>query len=374
METTKALQPVMRAIAPGGVPGAEDLARIAAFTVEPVDAERLYVREMRLCNDGYDREWERIPAAYLERLAQTLPGKSFLPNHNHREFALGRFYAAELQQDGGRTFLHCRFYMLRTEDNAELRDQIDAGVRNHVSVGFCYDQLICDLCGRDYYGVTRDASGELLWCRHYAGRMYEGRRCTTSFGGDVALYEAVEASLVYLGCQYDSQIVKDGRLDRRPDKAALLREMGVDMTEIEERAAAQIAAAQELRLAEFAADRDDLCETVAALMAECDVLRELAELGADGQLYRDDLAAEVTRLAGIVGAEKEAELVLVAVKSAGAARLKDVVREYQDRAEKLFPPRGRGELGAGTGQGAADAGSGPSARPERLRGRRSELV
>lgn len=257
----------------------EDLALINnRFALRPLAAEQVYVRRLAVCNDQYDRTGERFPGYYLERFAATLPGKPLLAHHDKGQFPLGRFFRAEVVKEAGATWLYCWAYLVKTAGNEEIRTQIDAGVYSHVSIGFRWADLSCDLCGRSYF------SGD---CPHVIDREYDGRRCTATYAGDPERVEAIEASLVYLGAQYGAVVTKSD--DRGLEKGALTA-----------------------------------------------TLTEDPVLVADGQLYRLDLRREIERLAACVHAEDEARLVLDALGDPTAERLKGLLEEYQERFDRRF--------------------------------------
>lgn len=68
----------------------------------------------------------------------------------------------------------------------------------------------------------------------------------------------------------------------------------------------------------------------------------LEPLARDGERYRADLVAEITRLAGLVGAAKEATFLCESLTAAGAERLKELKAEYERRVEEKLPPQGCG--------------------------------
>lgn len=279
------------------VPTEEDLALInGRFALKPLTADQVYVRRLAVCNDLYDRTGERFPGYYLERFAETLPGKPLLAHHDKGQYPLGRFFRAEVVtepyearetrpgENGGEpgrppvTWLYCWAYLVKTPANEEIRTQIDAGVYSHVSIGFRWADLACDLCGRSYF------AGE---CPHVIDREYDGRRCTATYAGDPGRVEAIEASLVYLGAQYGAVVTKSD--DRKSEKEAL----------------------------------------VAAATAD-------PALAADGQRYREDLQREIQRLASCLHAEPEAELVLSALTEPTAERLKRLLNQYRERFDRHF--------------------------------------
>lgn len=286
----------------------DDLKQINSYyALAPLEAGQVYVRKLALCNDIYDRTGERFPRAYLERFAETLPGKPLLAHHDKGQYPLGRFFKAEVTVEPGKagsppvTWLYCWVYLVKTPGNQEVRTQIDAGVYCHVSIGFRWADLSCDLCSRSYFGPE---------CSHVIDREYEGRRCTATYSGDTARVEAVEGSLVYLGAQYGAVIAKDG--ERKEEKQPLAQTCGVDPS-----------------------------------------------LTVDGRLYRDDLRQEIRRTAGCVGAEQEAEMLVEALGEVPAERLKEVLSGYQRRFDRIFPPLGQQIQAAGVSSPAAYATGAP---------------
>lgn len=188
-------------------PDKGDLKQINALAIEPMSAEEVYCGSMALCNNQYDRAYERFPESYLKRFADTVVGKSVLSGHDYRSLPVGRFYDAELHQSkGDRLDLVTRYYMMA--DDA-LVPKIKAGVVKGVSVGFQPDKRICDLDGKDYDGWWNDPEDEEP-CFHIAGRAYDGTRSTVTYGGDETLVSADEGSFVWLGCQYGAETVARG--------------------------------------------------------------------------------------------------------------------------------------------------------------------
>jgi hypothetical protein len=186
-------------------PTAADLDLIGNIALEEVGAEALYVGRMTLCNDQYDRSFERFPKEYLKRFADTLPGKSVMQGHDYHTLPVGRFYDAEIRQKSGVLELVPSYYMLADDP---LVPKIKAGVVKGVSIGFEPDLRLCDLCQKDYDGWWNDPEDEDP-CEHLRGREYEINgtkvRCTLTYGGNVEKVEAVEGSFVWLGCQYGAE-------------------------------------------------------------------------------------------------------------------------------------------------------------------------
>lgn len=130
---------------------------------------------MVLANNAVDRTYERFPVPVLERFAQTLPGKSLLITHDKRQPASGLIYDARVRTalpgEAGTHSLVASFYVVRTPDSEGLRQHIDGGVRRHVSIGFRYDQRLCDVCCNDCYNCVLFPGGVLDWCGPRARRL-----------------------------------------------------------------------------------------------------------------------------------------------------------------------------------------------------------
>lgn len=265
------------------------------YALAPLLAEQVYVRRLAVCNDQYDRTGERFPRAYLERFAETLPGKPLLAHHDKGEFPLGRFFRAEVKTEPGAdgkppvTWLYCWVYLVKTAGNLEVRTQVDAGVYSHVSIGFRWADLTCDLCSRSYF------QGE---CPHVIDREYDGRRCTATYSGDPERVEAIEASLVYLGAQYGAVVTKSDNRDAEKEK-----------------------------------------------LAGASPAAEDPELTRDGVRYRADLRREIHRLALCVDAAAEAKTLLDALGEITAERLKQILADYRERFDRRFGPAPGAEAG-----------------------------
>jgi hypothetical protein len=186
---------------------ADDLDLINQFTKRKFSADELYVGSMLLCNTEVDRSFERFTLDGLGQFQQTIVGKSLLIGHDHQAAPEGLFFDAAIAQDGsgkkdlsGSDVQHlaASFYLVKTKQNEHLRAQIDGGVYRYVSVGFMYEELTCDICGNSLFSQD---------CPHIPGREYDvdGTKVTAT-----AVYtgkaEAVEGSIVYLGCQYGAEL------------------------------------------------------------------------------------------------------------------------------------------------------------------------
>lgn len=160
-------------------------------TITPED---VLICSAKLAHDQYDRSHERFTKAYLDRFAETLPGKALMQGHNYDSKPSGRWFDANVQQDATGYYLAAKFYVNAKSDLAE---EIRLGIAKDVSIGFIPDSRTCDLCSKDF---ETD-------CQHWPGTDYEGRKCTLTYSGDTTRVEALEGSLVWLGCQPGAQVM-----------------------------------------------------------------------------------------------------------------------------------------------------------------------
>ena len=208
-------------------PDANDLKIINSFAKRELKPDEVYIATMHLANDQVDRTYERFPVSYLEQFAETIVGKSLLIGHDHHGAPEGLFYKAELVKGdppedcafaaidsaGQATYLAPSFYVVRTRRNEHLRAQIDGGVYRYVSIGFHYEDLVCDLCGKSIFDPA---------CPHIPGHDYDGEACTAAYAGQA---EAGEGSIVYLGAQYGAEL-KQAHEDRDTRRLAGMKAQG----------------------------------------------------------------------------------------------------------------------------------------------------
>ncbi|WP_310235430.1 hypothetical protein [Luteimonas terrae] len=168
---------------------------IAQYTLAEIPAEKLYVRTFALAHNGIDRDNECFDEALLADFARTLPGKGLFIKHptgwdGDSGPGKGRWFGAKLERmslDEARALLRepgLKFppgvetgvvlmadaYLVRTTGNADLLDEIDAGVVGDVSIGFTYkdSERVVDVNGIELniWRLTSPgeaSEGSLVW-------------------------------------------------------------------------------------------------------------------------------------------------------------------------------------------------------------------
>ena len=211
-------------IGTGAVVDATELGLINALSRRELKAGEVYTFCVRLCDNEIDRDGERFPAETLAELAKLFVGKSGMFDHQwSARGQTARIYRTELVRESGLTragdgycYLKGYAYMLRTEKNRDLIEEIEGGIKKEVSVSCAVERAVCSICGEDIR--NRDA------CAHVKGREYEGKLCWVDLVGAT---DAYEWSFVAVPAQPNAGVLKGfqqrDRMQRLEREAALGR-------------------------------------------------------------------------------------------------------------------------------------------------------
>lgn len=181
------------------------LDKINALTRREFKASELYTFPVTLCGNEIDRDGERFSDEALEKMVGLFVGKSIVKDHNpsaDNQFA--RIYDTELVTNTGETtsygepykYLKGYAYMVRTDSNADLITEIDAGIKNKVSVGCSAAIKRCSICGTNTFDKQ---------CEHIKGHEYDGQLCYHILDG---INDAYELSFVAVPAQTDAGVTK----------------------------------------------------------------------------------------------------------------------------------------------------------------------
>ncbi len=203
---------------------AAELEAASLFSKIPLKEEEVYLFSVRLCDNQVDRDEEAFPLASLEQLAPLFVGKTGIFDHAwSAKNQTARIYRTEVVSEPGvveetgeaAAFLKGYAYMLRTEANADLIAEIQAGIKKEVSVSCAVSRCLCSICGGDMSDPQA--------CGHGKGRVYEGKRCVALLTDP---QDAFEWSFVAVPAQRNAGVMKALRvLEGHPDLGGLLQEM-----------------------------------------------------------------------------------------------------------------------------------------------------
>lgn len=153
----------------------EDLRKINKFTLSPLKAEEVFVFKVIMGdNEIDDRNFEPFNLNALKDLKKLYIGKTMIKDHRRTaDNQIARVYETELvQSDTAKltgageiyTQLIAKCYMVKTNSNADLIQEIKAGIKKEVSTGCKPKHAFCSICGTD---------NTKTYCPHYWGREYD---------------------------------------------------------------------------------------------------------------------------------------------------------------------------------------------------------
>lgn len=290
----------------------EVMEQINRHAGEAIPADEVFVRTAHLANDQYDRSFERFPVEYLQRFAETMPGKSLLAGHDRNEVPLGIWLKGDVYEapDGVR-HLRLPFYMDRKTPEAR---KVRLGIAKQVSIQFRAAGRTCDLCGADYDGANGCENG------HRKGQAYDGKLCRVTYSGDLSRVEGMEGSLVWLACQYGAQVTAAKQADPWGGYVlSVSKSEGSNMP-------------------------DELIELRAKVAELEDTNKALSPLAEDGKAYRKFLIEEIATKVSALHvdqpevAKAKAELQVRLLADRDTAFLQDYLKSAQADFDAKFPP------------------------------------
>lgn len=207
-----------QALTEGCALSAEELAEINRFAKTDLTAEQVYTFGVRLCDNEVDRDYERFDEQALHTLGELFVGKSGIFDHQwSARDQTARIYRTEVIREpaiktaAGDPYCYLKgwAYLLRSEKNRDLIEEIEAGIKKEVSVGCSVARSICSICGAE--------SGS---CEHVKGQRYGERLCYTELREPT---DAYEWSFVAVPAQRQAGVMKHYAIRGGADEEATLR-------------------------------------------------------------------------------------------------------------------------------------------------------
>lgn len=196
----------------------EDLKAINRYTLEPLEADDVFLFKLSVCSNAQDldRDNEPFMLRAVKDLAKHLEGKTIILDHDpSAKNQIARIYATELinynektEADEPLTSLEAHCYMVKTDRNADLISEIKAGIKKEVSVGFSTSEMKCSICGKRFFT-----------CAHLKGHIYDGKVCRAQIKDCI---DAYEVSFVAVPCQVNAGTVKSADAEKEIKEAERL--------------------------------------------------------------------------------------------------------------------------------------------------------
>lgn len=155
----------------------QDMQLINTLSRKELTANEVYTFNLILCDNEIDRDAEQFSPSALEELAPMFVGKTGIFDHSMKSRdQTARIFKTHVETVGGTVNsigepymkLVASAYMPRTEKNAQIIAEIDAGILKEVSVGCSVGQVTCSVCGTDVRNST---------CTHVKGAIYNSKPC-----------------------------------------------------------------------------------------------------------------------------------------------------------------------------------------------------
>ena len=179
----------------GGAPTAAQLEAINTYARAALKPEQVYVFSLRLCDDQEDRDGERFDTAALPALARLFLGKTGIVDHCwSAENQVARIFETQVVRAGDVSYIKAWAYIRRSEANADIIADIEAGIKKEVSVGCAMGRAVCSVCGGEYGA-----------CGHVKGEYYDGQKCCVILKEPV---DAYEFSFVAVPAQREAGVMK----------------------------------------------------------------------------------------------------------------------------------------------------------------------
>ena len=268
----------------------EDMDLINRLAKTALTPEQVYTFAVRLCDNEVDRDWERFDTSALTALSRLFIGKSGIFDHNwSAEGQTARIYRTELCREKGLTaagepccYLKGYAYMLRSEKNSDLIQEIEGGIKKEVSIGCSVTRSVCSICGQTS-------------CAHQRGQTYDGRLCYSTLQEPT---DAYEWSFVAVPAQRKAGVIK-----------AFSQEEGGSL-------------------------RGLLAHSPAGLK-QLEVLEKEADMG---RAYLASLRKELVRLAGLADESLDLGIFARITEKLDEPELLELSRSCRSRLDALYPP------------------------------------
>ena len=165
------------------------LDQLNQFTRRKHTAEEVYLFDLILCDNEIDRDGDCFTEDALAEMQKRFVGVTGIFDHDpHAGNQTARIFRTALCTDSTRTtkagkpyqYLKANAYMVRTERNADLIREIEAGIKKEVSVSVAVTRQICSVCGANRIEQP---------CSHLKGKQYGGKRCYALLDGISDVYE-----------------------------------------------------------------------------------------------------------------------------------------------------------------------------------------
>lgn len=285
----------------------DELALINRYTRKTLSENDVYVFSVNLCDNEVDRDFECFSLSALTELAVMFEGKTGIFDHDAKsKLQTARIFKAWVETDKTKkttrgenySVLKARAYMIRTEENKSLIEEIEGGIKKEVSVSCSVESAVCSICGADMKSRK---------CEHIRGKSYSGSLCFAVLKNAT---DAYEWSFVAVPAQRAAGVTKSFI------KEEFNTEKTIDIIK---------SANSSLTLS---------LQQVKFLKAYLDSLEKSAE---DSKIYRSELLREIDKYVGIVMPSINRKTFSKSFECMNIQELKELSKGLREQAGKILP-------------------------------------
>ena len=286
----------------------QELEQIRRFSRKALTADEVYLFTLTLCDNEIDRDFERFTDEALQQLAPLFEGKTGIFDHDPAsKNQSARIFRTWVETDPEKktslgtpyVALRARAYMIRTEENKSLIDEIEGGIKKEVSVGCSMKSVRCSVCGSD-----RRTAG----CMHRPGEVYDGKLCHDVLSEAA---DAYEWSFVAVPAQRAAGVTKSFKKEAVPTGSIIHLIKSAD---------------SDLHLSN---------QQVQALQTKLAALEDAAE---DGKAYRAQLLGDIEKYVQLALPQVKGALFAKGCGTMSVAQLKTMRDQLKAQTATVLPP------------------------------------
>lgn len=284
-----------------------DIELINRYSRKELTEDEVYIFSVTLCDNEIDRDNERFTKSALDELAELFEGKTGIFDHSMKTVNQNaRIFKTWVEADETRKTsigeqyyrLKAKAYMIRTEDNKSLIDEIEAGIKKEVSVSCSVDEINCSICGENI---------KMLRCEHIPGKNYAGKLCHRILN---SVSDAYEWSFVAVPAQREAGVTKAFSSETNPTAIEKIKSCSSSV-ELSEKQVGE------------------LREYIAFLESFSD----------DATEYRNTIIRQIQKYALIAMPKVNISNFISGCKDMSIHELKELNKGLKDQAEQFIPPQ-----------------------------------
>ena len=286
----------------------QELDLINKLTRSPLSTDKVYTFTVTLCDNEVDRDFERFSLESIKELEKLFVGRTGISDHSMRsKDQAARIFRTYTQSDASQktadgepyTALKADAYMVRTEGNADLINEIEGGIKKEVSIGCAAGRVVCSICGKNMKAHE---------CAHIKGRKYRGKLC---YGILSDISDAYEWSFVAVPAQRNAGVTKAFRLKE---------EQTLNTLDI------------------IKSISEDTLITAIQAKELCDYIAELEQKAHQAAAYKKHLLEDVSRYALVIMPKVDTKQFTENCEGMDISSLKKFRDDLEKQAKAAFPP------------------------------------